>query len=334
MSVFIYQGGLRLVRKSGVGQAILHQKQALERAGVAFQDKGGSKVSVIHLNTIFPDSLFMVLIARIRRWRVIWYAHSTMEDFRASFPFSDLLAPLFRRYITLCYNRADAVITPTEYSKNLIQGYGVKKPIYVVSNGVDALHFRKDVEKAAAFRKRYGIENEKTVITVALPIERKGILDFIALAEEMSDVRFIWFGSLSVMLIPRKIRKAISKAPGNVLFAGFVDQVQLIEAYSGADCFLFMSHEETEGIAVLEALSCGTPAVLRALPVYSAFSEKGMDGCLFSSLSECRKALRKVLYGDTEDISRAERQIAEGRDIGRIGEKLKEIYRDLSLTEV
>lgn len=34
MSVYLYTGGLEIVRKSGVGQAILHQKSALEKAQI------------------------------------------------------------------------------------------------------------------------------------------------------------------------------------------------------------------------------------------------------------------------------------------------------------
>ena len=147
MSVFIYQGGLSLVKRSGVGQAIAHQRQARREAGIIARGKADSDTSVIHLNTVFPDSLIMALVARIRGWKVVYYAHSTAEDFRMSFPLSDSLAPLFRRYITFCYSRADVVVTPTEYSRSLISGYGVKAPVYAISNGVDITRFRKDREK-------------------------------------------------------------------------------------------------------------------------------------------------------------------------------------------
>lgn len=271
----------------------------------------------------------MLLVARIRRWKIVYYAHSTMEDFRASFPFSDMLAPLFRHYITFCYNRADAVITPTEYSKNLILGYGVRKPVHAISNGIDIDRFCRNSDKAEAFRNRYGFSaDDKVVITAALPIERKGILDFIALAEAMSDVHFMWFGSLGSRLIPKRIRRAIETAPSNVHFAGFISQEELIEAYSGADCFLFMSQEETEGIAVLEALSCGIPAVLRAIPVYSDFMDSDSGIHFFRTLDECMDQVRGVLGGVPEDIAEKERSLALSRDLGIVGREILDVYRD------
>ena len=282
---------------------------------------------VIHINTLFPDSLLMIAAARIMGWKVICYAHSTMEDFCGSFPFSDRLAPLFRCYITFFYNLADVVITPTAYSRDLVLGYGVRRPVFVLSNGVDMIRFRHDDERAAAFRRRYGT---RTVVTAALPIERKGILDFIALARRMEDVRFIWFGSLRAPLIPSRIRRAIRSARRRMCFSlGFVSQDELISAYSGAGCFLFMSHEETEGIAVLEALSCAVPVVLRDIPVYRQLASGGAGPHLFASLDECEALVRAALCGKNEDDPAAGRRIAEERDLRLIGKALTEIHRSL-----
>ena len=38
MRVFIYNGGLRLVGKSGVGQAILHEREMVRRARIDTAD--------------------------------------------------------------------------------------------------------------------------------------------------------------------------------------------------------------------------------------------------------------------------------------------------------
>uniref|UniRef100_UPI0035A17D62 glycosyltransferase n=1 Tax=Jeotgalibaca arthritidis TaxID=1868794 RepID=UPI0035A17D62 len=47
---------------------------------------------------------------------VVYHAHSTEEDFRNSFLFSNVLSPLFRKWIIRCYNLGDIVITPTPYA--------------------------------------------------------------------------------------------------------------------------------------------------------------------------------------------------------------------------
>ena len=55
MKVQIYTGAMPLVAKSGVGQAILHQRKMLREAGVATTDRW-EKTGPIHVNTVFPDA--------------------------------------------------------------------------------------------------------------------------------------------------------------------------------------------------------------------------------------------------------------------------------------
>ena len=121
----------------------------------------------------------------------------------------------------------------------------------------------------------------------------------------------------------------MAEAPSNVSFPGFVSQDELIAAYSGADCFLFLSLEETEGIAVLEALSCGIPAVLRSIPAYGTLERDGLSCCLFSSLEEIEEAVRRILCGQVEGLRERELTVAAKRDILQVGLALREIHRSL-----
>lgn len=104
-------------------------------------------------------------------------------------------APLFKRWIIRCYELGDVIITPTAYSKILLESYGIKTPIYSLSNGVDTDFFAYSPTKRAAFRAKYQLcPSDKAVISVGHYIERKGLLDFIELARTMPNVRFFWFG--------------------------------------------------------------------------------------------------------------------------------------------
>ena len=157
MRVFIYNGGLRLVGKSGVGQAILHQREMLRRARIDTADHWCQRAGAVHINTVLPDSVLAALAAKLMGRKVIYYGHSTMEDFRRSFRGSDRLAPLFRKWITFCYSLGDVVLTPTEYSRRLLESYGLKPPVYSISNGVDTEFFAPDPTRRASFRRRWGL---------------------------------------------------------------------------------------------------------------------------------------------------------------------------------
>ena len=151
MRIYIYTGGEKLVSKSGVGQAIRHQQEMLRRAGVDTTEHWTADTAAVHVNTVLPDSLLAVLAARIRGRKVVYYGHSTMQDFRSSFKGSDLLAPLFCKWIKFCYGLGDVVLTPTEYSRKLLESYGLKKPVYSISNGVDTVFLRAQPGEAGGF---------------------------------------------------------------------------------------------------------------------------------------------------------------------------------------
>lgn len=327
MRIYIYSGGEKLVGRSGVGQAIRHQRECLRRSGVPTTDRWTRDAAAVHVNTVLPDSVFAALGAKLRGRKVVWYGHSTMEDFRSSFKGSNALAPLFRRWITFCYGLGDVVLTPTEYSRRLIQSYGLKKPVYSISNGVDTDFFHPDPAARAALRARYGLEPEaKVVVSVGHTIARKGLPEFLELARRVPEARFLWFGWTDPRLIPQDISQAIQNAPANVVFAGYVGREELREAYQGADVFAFLSREETEGIVVLEALACGVPTVLRDIPVYEGWLEDGGNVYKASNDSEFQRIVEGMLDKTLPDLTAAGRAVAESRSLEQVGKRLKEIY--------
>ena len=327
MRIYIYSGGEKLVGRSGVGQAIRHQRECLRRSGVDTTDRWTADAAAVHVNTILPDSVLAALGAKLRGRKVVWYGHSTMEDFRSSFKGSNALAPLFKRWITFCYGLGDVVLTPTEYSRKLIESYGLKKPVYSISNGVDTGFFRPDPAARAALRARYGLaEGEKVVVSVGHMIARKGIVEFLELARRVPGARFIWFGWTDPKLIPREIAQAVRDAPANVIFPGYVGREELREAYQGADVFAFLSREETEGIVVLEALACGVPTVLRDIPVYDGWLEDGENVYKTSDNDGFQRIVEGLLDGSLPDLTEAGRAVAESRSLEQVGKRLKEIY--------
>ena len=102
---------------------------------------------------------------------------------------------------------------------------------------------------------------------------------------------------------------------------------RLREAYQGADVFAFLSHEETEGIVVLEALACGIPTVLRDIPVYDGWLEDGKNIYKASNTDEFQRIVMGLLAGDLPDLTTAGRRTAEERSLEAVGERLKDIYR-------
>ncbi|MCH3917139.1 MAG: glycosyltransferase family 4 protein [Spirochaetia bacterium] len=331
MGIYLYLGGLRLVGKSGIGQAIVHQRKMISRLSIPFA-YAFADAEAVQVNTIFLDSLFVAIYARIKRKKIIYYAHSTMEDFCNSFRGSDILAPLFQKWICFCYGFADVIITPTVYSRDLLIHSGITKPIKVVSNGVDTQFFKPDRECRLRFRKKFGFSNDrKVVISVGHYMERKGIVEFIELARSMPQVTFLWFGYTAPYLIPSKITKAIAEAPDNLQFPGYVDQEDLRDAYCGSDVFVFLSHEETEGIVVLEALACGTDVIVRDIPVYDGWLKDGRNVYKANGIEDFQRHIELLLNHGLPSLVNHGQAVAASHSIQSVSSQLDAAYRYLGL---
>lgn len=330
MRVHLYTGSLALVRRSGVGQAVEHQRAMLQSAGVEVVTDWSKPADAVHINTVLPDAPLAALRARLRGERVVFYGHSTEQDFRHSFVGSDRLAPLFKRWICFCYNCGDVVLTPTPYARGILQGYGLKRPVVALSNGVDTRFFAPSAARGAAFRQKYGLPPQrKAVVSAGHFMQRKGIFDFIALARALPQAEFFWFGYTEPALVPAPVRRAMAAAPANLHFPGFVSQADLRDAYCGADLFCFCSEEETEGIVVLEALACGVPVLVRDIPVYAGWLRDGENVYKAAAPADWPRLVGAILSGALPDVTAAGRRVAEARALPRLGQQLCEVYRTL-----
>ncbi|SHO50224.1 1,2-diacylglycerol-3-alpha-glucose alpha-1,2-glucosyltransferase [Anaerocolumna xylanovorans DSM 12503] len=330
VKIWLYRGGLKLIRKSGIGKAWEHQKSALEKTGVAYTQKFSFDYDIVQLNTIFPDSVLAALLAKVMRKKVVYYAHSTMEDFKKSFRGSDFLAPFFKKWIRFCYCLGDVIITPTKYSKELLEDYGINKEILYLSNGIDLDFFNRDEESGKSFREKYRFDRkDKVVISVGHYIERKGIEDFVELAGRIPEYQFIWFGDTNLKLVPDNIKKAVETKLPNLHFPGYISSEELKQAYCGSDLFLFLTKEETEGIVLLEALALKIPALIRDIPVYEGWLFDREQIYKGRSLEEFEKLIRDILKGEVPLLTEEGYEKAGERSIEKIGEALKGIYSNV-----
>ncbi|MFV0255584.1 MAG: glycosyltransferase [Erysipelotrichaceae bacterium] len=330
MKVCLYFEGEKLIRKSGIGRAFQHQKEALSLAGVEYTTDPNDEYDILHINTIGPKSLSIIANARSLERKVIYHAHTTEEDMRNSFMFSNQVAPVMKQYITKLYSRADMILTPTPYSKSLLEGYGIDKPIYDVSNGINLKRFEYDEEKVKAFKTYFGLSaNKKVIISVGLYFERKGITDFMEVAKTLPQYTFIWFGFTPLRTIPRHVQEAIKNAPDNVILPGYVKGAVIEGAFRAADCFFFPSNEETEGIVVLEALAAHQQVIVRDIGVYDPWLVDKVNCYKGNNNTEFSNLIVGVLEKSLNSTRDAGYKTAEEKSIANIGEKLKKAYQEV-----
>lgn len=329
MKVLLYSGGKKAFAASGIGRAISHQKQSLDLRGIDYvEDKESEEYDLVHINTYGRNSRRIADRARKNGKPVVYHAHSTKEDYRNSFWFANISAPFFKKWLISCYRKGDIILTPTEYSKKLLVSYGIKQPIYPVSNGIDLSFYETKPTDRTEFRDSYGYsDDDKIIMSVGMLFDRKGILDFVKMAKNMPDYKFIWFGTTNVLLLPPKVQRAVRTKLPNLSFPGYIKAEELKKAYCGADLFVFMSKEETEGIVLLEALAAGARVLIRDIPVFDWLTDKknvykAKDYDEFVTLSQ------KMIAGELPELSRQGREALADKTFDVIGKKLESAYKE------
>jgi len=258
----------------GISESVAHQRKMFDRLDLAYTTEPTLDADVFHTNLMGPRSVWYAKRASARGVPVVAHTHVTAEDFGDSFRFTNALAKPLKPYLEWAYGLADALVCPSEYNRGLIETY-TETPTRVISNGVDREKLDGFETLETEYRERYDLEGP-VVFLVGHVIKRKGLETFVELARRKPELAFAWFGPLDLSLKGRETTQLIEGSPDNCTFTGFVDDVR--GAFAAGDIFCFPTHEENEGIALLEAMAAGKPVVVRDIETFS-WLEDGED-CL------------------------------------------------------
>jgi 1,2-diacylglycerol-3-alpha-glucose alpha-1,2-glucosyltransferase len=316
LEFYHFLGGF-LYKKIGTGllSSYMNQKKILTRLGIPFTERWDDSCDILQINTPWLYSLWLIKKARAKGKKVIIWSHVSVEDTQGVFRFNKIMTPLTKAYLRYAYGQADLVFAPSEYTKSLLIAYGLpEEKIMPMSNGVDLDKFFVDESRRNEMRAERSLSG--TVIgTVGLAIPRKDINTFLLLAEKFPKNKFVWFGKIYASLIVKPLPKHI---PNNVGFTGYVSDI--VAAFNALDIFLFPSHEENQGMVLLEAAAVGLPMLVRDIPVYNPWLVHN-ENCLKAKNEE-------------EFVSCLDMLIKDASLRQRLGEKAKLLAQNESLTNI
>ncbi len=235
------------------------------------------------------------------------------------------------------YGLVDSVIVPTEHLGRLIRSYGVTTPIETIPTGVDPREFDlgpvEEQAQEAYFLRTFPVMTGRRVLLYAGRIAHEKNIDF--LLEAMGTVTASAPEALLVLagdgpyradLEHRVKERGLGRC---VLFTGYLDRKQLAWAYRHSDAFVFSSKTETQGLALVEAMMCGTPAVaVEAMGTEDILA--GDRGGFLVSEDAAAFAAKVALLLQDEALRRAKGAEARERagewTIGRTTDRLLDVY--------
>ena len=180
-------------------------------------------------------------------------------------------AALYRSWVRSIYNRVDEVVSPTDFAAGLLRDHGVTVPITVVSNGISP-----DVRPLEAVPARASGQFLILMVGRFAPEKRQEVLlEAVRRSRHRDRIKVVLAGSG-----PRaELLAALARDLPNSPEVGFLPRARLVEVFNTADLFVHTSEVELEGMAVLEAMSVGLPALIAQSP-HSAASAFALSDAL------------------------------------------------------
>lgn len=136
----------------------------------------------------------------------------------------------------------------------------------VIPNPLDLSRWRRNAQAGSAWRQRIGANRDEPVFINVGRLHHKKGLDLLPpallpLCARPWRLIFVGPGEDSTRT---ELEAAFGRTGliGRVQFMNMLPPEQLVEAYSGADCFLLPSRHENFGNVAIEALACGCQLVL------------------------------------------------------------------------
>jgi len=265
----------------------LELMQGIDGVEVVVNNEGHG--DIFHCHSWSP--LFFLKGLRYKGRR-IHTVHVIPESIIGSLPMWHFFMPLVKWYFRKVYSFADVCIAISPRVEEAIRETGAKTEIVRISNPISTEKWNSSIECRKKGRAMFGIgADEFVVLGVGQLMGRKGVEDFIEIAREIPEAKFIWVGGRPFKAMTEgiaRIDKQIELAPSNVTFFGMIDLELMPNAYNAADIMLFLSYQENSPLAPMEAAACGLPVVFRDLPEYKTLYEhsyiKGTDNEEFSSI--------------------------------------------------
>ena len=239
--------------------------------------------------------------------------------------------------------RFDAFLTVGDGNEAYYRSYGAEDlqffrsgfPIDTVAFD-DALAGRD--ERRGRIRARLGIpEDHLVLMSVGKLIGRKRPQDLVALANRTADrnVSIILAGSGPDEANLKSMAKV--EGPGGVIFAGFVQPMDLLDYYLATDVYMHPAEVDRHPLSVTEATYCGIPAVVSER--IGSFGpsddlQPGVNGFVHAlgDLEDMELCVNRLNDRDLRDqMSKASTQIAHANQARAHGGALMAMMRAMGL---
>lgn len=215
----------------------------------------------IYISTPGPVGLLGILASKLLHIPNVAIYHTDFSRQLHQILGDETVSKLTEDYVNWFYSMADSVSVPTKEYMRLLERRGIElSKMRRFKRGINPDVFAPHGTSESL--KKYGIEKGITLIHSGRVSKEKNV-DFLAdvyeaLVKNNPDVNLVFAGDGPHLEAMQHRFKKYSR----VFFLGRVPRLSLVPLYSAAHVLVFPSITDTFGMVVLEAASCGLPALV------------------------------------------------------------------------
>ncbi len=253
-------------------------------------------LDIIHAHTEFGIGIFARILSHQLVLPLVITYHTTYEDYTHyvnvfnSKQFEKIARKTVSKLSRIYIDTSDAIISPSEKTKVMLEGYGVKKDIHVIPTGLDLDRFNpkhSSAEDIMNLKRDLGIkEKEKVILYVGRVAKEKSIdliLDgFESINCDQINCHLVIVGDGPELEQLKKHAKKL-KTVDCIHFVGKKASVEVPLYYHMCDVFVSASLTETQGMTFVESFASHTPVFAREDDVLKELIKENETGYFFDS---------------------------------------------------
>lgn len=244
-----------------------------------------------------------------------------------------LLGALMRAWMVAVVNQFTAYIAVSEPAAEEVNR-SKSKP-FVIHNAIDMDTFRPDPSLRAKMRAALGFADQDLVIGfLSRFVPSKGVVELVQIGERLAErdarLRFLFVGGGP---LKQKVENDVAKngMADRFRLVGFQPWDQTPAYLNAMDIFAFPSQSEGFGMALLEAMACGLPAVTTDRSGTQDIVRPGETAIVADSLDDLEASL--TLLVNNEALRRrlgvaARRAVERSMDWQAVARRTAEAYRE------
>lgn len=265
---------------------------------------------VLHAHSPLTVGFLAYVMASTSHLPLIYTYHTSITDYTHYLKViggTSIIRRGARWFSTKSTNLGDQIVVPSPKFHRLLLEQKVTKQIHTIPNGIDLSNF-KTAKNPGSFRNRLGIKSETPILLSVGRMDPEKNLDFlvdafVGLSEQHPDARLVFAGDGSAKK-NIEAQAASTKVKDRIHFLGMVNRADLPDLLHDATLFLSASTSETQGIAMLEAISAGLPVVAVKDDAFEGMLVDGVNGYIVLREAKAFGATVGDLLSDRETLAK------------------------------